>query len=232
MRTLTMIMGILLGAVGIFLFAETGKSFLSVAFVVGIALILVGLVLWFSYRRLNRDTEETVHWVLVEGLTSFLIGLIVLTGYLNADIAVISVFGLWIMIAGIRSVVLAYDSFQQERFKFGVSFLLGVINLVAGICVFFNLALFSWPVLALVGLCLCIQALNVIKIAMEIEYKKPDIIKTKEEIVAEKEEEVLAKKQEMHESIQAAREAKQALEEALEAPTAEEIIASPIEFTE
>lgn len=232
MRTLTMIMGLILVASGVFLFAETGKGFLSVAFIVGIVLILVGLVLCFSYRRLNRDKEETVHWVLIEGLTSFLIGLIVLTGYLNADVAVISVFGLWIMIAGIRTLVIAYDSFQQEKFKFGVGFVLGVVNLLAGLCVFFNLALFSWPVLMLVGLCLFIQGLNVLKIGMEIDYKKPNIIKTKEELVAEKEEEVLAKKQEMHETIQAAKEAKQALEEAKEAQSAEEIIASPIEFPE
>ncbi len=232
MRTLTMIMGLILGAVGIFLFAEAGVGFLSVAFIVGITLILVGLVLCFSYRSLNRDKEEAVHWVLIEGLTSFLIGLIVLTGYLNADVAVIAVFGLWIMITGIRNMVIAYDSFQQEKFKFGAGYVLGVVNFVVGVCVFFNLALFSWPVLMLVGLCLCIQGLNVIKIALEIEYKKPDIIKTKEELVAEKEEEVLAKKQEMHESIQAAREAKIALEEAKEASTAEEIIASPIEFDE
>lgn len=224
MRTLTILVGILLMGVGVFSVAEYGTSFLAIAFIVGIALMLVGFVLCFSYRRLNRDKEEAVHWVLIEGLTSLLLGIIVLTGYLNADVAVSSVFGLWIMIAGIRSVVIAYDSFQNETFKFNMGFALGIANLIAGIYVFFNMAFYPVSVLVLVGLCLILQGLNVIKIGADIEYKKPDLIKSKEELVAEKEEEVLAKKQEMHESIQAAREAKQALEDAKEATTAEEIL--------
>lgn len=224
MRTLTMLFGLILMGVGVFSIAEYGAGFLAVAFVIGIALMLVGFVLCFSYKRLNQETEEAVHWVLIEGLTSFLLGLIVITGYLNADIAVSSVFGFWIMIAGIRSVVIAYDSFQHETFKFNIGYALGLVNLIVGLLVFFNQALFSLSVLMLVGACLILQGLNVIKIGTEITYKKPNIIKTKEELVAEKEEEVAAKKQEMHDSIQAAREAKQALAEAQEASTAGEIL--------
>ncbi|MCQ2550867.1 MAG: DUF308 domain-containing protein [Clostridia bacterium] len=224
MRSLTILVGIILVGVGVFSVAEYGAGFLAIAFVVGIALMLTGLVLCFSYRKLNQDKEEAVHWVLIEGLTSFLLGLIVFTGYINADIAVSSVFGFWIMITGIRAVVIAYDSFQHETFKFNVGFVLGTVNLIVGILVFFNNALFTVSVLMLVGACLILQGLNVIKIGSEITYKKPDIIKTKEELVQEAQEEVLAKKAEMHESIQAAREAKQALAEAQEATTAEEIL--------
>lgn len=224
MRTLTILVGILLMGVGVFSVAVNGTSFLAIAFVVGIALMLVGFVLCFSYRRLNRDKEETVHWVLIEGLTSLLLGIIVLTGYLNADIAVSSVFGLWLMIAGIRAAVIAYDSFQHETFKFNLGSILGLVDLIAGMYAFFNIAIYPVSVMIIVGICLLLQGLNVIKIGAEIDYKKPDIIKTKEELVAEKEEEVLAKKQEMHESIQAAREAKQALADAKEATTAEEIL--------
>lgn len=232
MRILTMLVGLILMGVGVFSVAEYGVGFLAVAFIIGIALMLVGFVLCFSYRRLNQETEEAVHWVLIEGLTSFLLGLIVITGYLNADIAVSSVFGFWIMIAGIRSAVIAYDSFQHETFKLNVGYVLGLANLVVGLLVFFNMALLSLSVLTLVGGCLILQGLNVVKIGTEITYKKPDIIKTKEELVAEKEEEVAAKKQEMRESIQAAREAKQALAEAQEASTAEEILGLQDQETE
>ncbi len=70
MRILTIIVGALLTILGVFSVANAGLSFLSLAFPIGVVLIIVGMVECFAYKRTVED-EENRHWVLIEGLTTF-----------------------------------------------------------------------------------------------------------------------------------------------------------------
>lgn len=81
MRILTIIAGILLTILGVFSVANAGLSFLSLAFPIGVVLVLVGLVECLVYKRIMQD-EENRQWVLIEGLTTFVLGIVVLTGQL------------------------------------------------------------------------------------------------------------------------------------------------------
>ena len=104
MRILTIGVGILLTLLGIFCIANAGLAFISMAFPIGIVLIIVGMVECFSYKK-SLENEEEKHWLLIEGMTAFILGIVVLTGQLAADIAVPVVFGMWVMISGIRGLV-------------------------------------------------------------------------------------------------------------------------------
>ena len=94
MRIVTITAGILLVLLGVFSVANAGLSFISLAFPIGVVLVLVGIAESFAYKRTIED-EENRHWVLIDGLTTFILGIVVLTGQLAADIAVPVVFGMW-----------------------------------------------------------------------------------------------------------------------------------------
>lgn len=232
MRAFLIISGMIMVGVGVFCIANGSLTFIALAFVVGIALIISGAALTLSYNRQNDESSESAHWILVEGLTSILLGIIVLTGYLAADIAVQSVFGLWIMVSGIRSTVIYVDTYEKGRYKFNWPMIIAGLELIVGILGIFNFEILAIPVLFIVGFCLAIQGFDSIRIGLVMTYKKPDVIKTKEELVSDAEEAVENAKAEVHEAIQTAKEAKATLEEVKEAPSVEEVIESPIEYEE
>lgn len=229
MKALNIILGVLLAAVGIFALANAGLSFVSMAFPIGIILVLVGLFESLGYKTADDD-EEDRHWVLIDGITTVVLGVVVITGQLAADVAVIPVFGMWAMISGIRNLVIMTQVKKKEEKDrdFYWDLVVSILNLVVGLYCFFNFKLFNLAVLALIGVIFVIQGVNVIKIGTEMKYKKPDLIKTKDEMVEEAEEKALKARKEAREAVKRAREAKRAIKEAEEAKTFEEIINQPI----
>ena len=143
MRILTIIVGALLTILGVFSVANAGLSFLSLAFPIGVVLIIVGMVECFAYKRTVED-EENRHWVLIEGLTTFILGVVVLTGQLAADIAVPVVFGMWSMISGIRGFVIVTQVVEKKEkdIDFYWTVVVSALNLIVGVYTFFNLMLF------------------------------------------------------------------------------------------
>lgn len=229
MRIITVIAGILLTFLGVFSIANAGLSFLSLAFPIGIILMLVGLVECFVYKRIRNDVDAG-HWVLIDGLTTFILGIVVLTGRLAADIAVPVVFGMWSMISGIRGfAVLAFETDTREKnIDFYWAFLTSLLNFAIGVYAFFNSSLLHLSVLMILGICFVVQGANVIKIGFDIVYSKPDLIKTKDEKIAEAEEAAKEAKKEMKKAIKKARKAKNAVKAAEEAKEFHEIISEPI----
>ena len=229
MRIITVIAGILLTFLGVFSIANAGLSFLSLAFPIGITLMLVGLVECFVYKRIRNDVDAG-HWVLIDGLTTFILGIVVLTGRLAADIAVPVVFGMWSMISGIRGFsVLAFETDTKEKnIDFYWAFSVSLLNLAIGIYAFFNSSMLHLSVLMILGICFVVQGANVIKIGFDIVYSKPDLIKTKDEKIAEAEEAAKEAKKEMKKAIKKARKAKNAVKAAEEAKEFHEIISEPI----
>lgn len=229
MRIITVAAGILLTVLGVFSIANAGLSFLSLAFPVGVCLVIVGLVECFVYKSI-REEVDAGHWVLIEGLTTFILGIVVLTGRLAADIAVPVVFGMWSMVSGIRGfTVLAFETDTREKnidfyWAAGVS----TLNLAVGIYTFFNSSLLHLSVLMILGICFVVQGANVIKIGFDIVYSKPDLIKTKDEKIAEAEEAAREARREAKRAIKNARKARNAIKEAEESKEFHEIISKPI----
>lgn len=218
MKILTIFSGVLMTLLGVFSIANAGLSFLSLAFPIGIVFIIVGMVLCFAYKKVSQD-EENTHWILIEGLTMFMLGIVVLTGQLAADIAVPVVFGLWSMISGIRgfSVLSTWDmEIREKDIDFFWTVIVSALNLLVGVYAFFNSMLFSMSVLLYLGITFVVQGANVIKIGVDIAYNKPDLIKTKDELVADAEAAANEAKKEMKKAIRKARTAKNAVKEAEE----------------
>ncbi|MCQ2547437.1 MAG: DUF308 domain-containing protein [Clostridia bacterium] len=230
MKAITVITGILFAGVGVFSIANAGLPFAALAFIIGIAFIVSGFVLCFSYRRLNSEVAENVHWILMEGLSSLILGIIILTGYLEADLVVLGVIGMWVMISGIRTAVVSFDDYQKDQFKFNYNFIIGIVELVVGVLSFFNQALLGFSVVAIVGVVMICQGLSIVLSGLMIKYQKPDALKTKEELLEEAKEQVEAARSDAKEALQAVREAKENLSDVENNPSLMEQIDEPIEF--
>lgn len=207
LRITTMLTGALFMCGGIYLIANGGVSFMSVAFPIGILFVIGGIVECLSYNSYRGD-EDDKRWILIDGMTTFLLGGLILLNKLSADAVVPMVLGLWVITTGVRNFVTAWENIENRDRKFYDHMAIGLLNLIAGIYVFFDVDIFNLATITMVGLCIVVQGFNIFHIGATIIILKPNFIKTKQEIL----EEATAKAEEAHvaakEAIKAAKEAK------------------------
>ena len=213
MRLLTMLSGLLMIGAGIFLIANGGITFLSVAFIVGLVLVVCGFVECLSYNSYRGDDQERT-WVLIDGTTTFVLGGLILMDKLSADAVVPMVLGFWVIVTGIRNFTRAISRAGKKDATFYEHLLIGAANVIFGIYVFFDKDIFNMAAITMVGLCLLVQGLNLLLVGGTIVIRKPEFAKTKHEKLAElkiqAEEAHIAAK----EAIKLAKEAKAELKEA------------------
>ena len=207
MRILTMLTGILFMGAGIFLIANSGITFLSVAFPTGLAFMIAGVVECLSYSSYRGDNEERT-WILIDGTTTFMLGALIILNKLTEDAVVPTVLGLWVITTGIRNFVRAWERIEERKHDFYDHLVIGLLNLVCGLYVFFDSDIFNLQTMMMIGLCVIVQGINILHVGSTIIIQKPDFLKTK----AEKLEEAAAKAAEAHaaakEAIKAVKDAK------------------------
>ena len=217
MRILTMLTGILFMGAGIFLVANEGVTFLSVAFIVGWMFVIAGVVECLSYSSYRGDNVER-SWILNDGLTTFVLGGLILLNKISADAVVPMILGLWVLIAGIRNFVHAWEHIEERGNAFYDHLIIGLLNIVFGIYVFFDGEIFNLASITMIGLCVIVQGINILHIGATIRIIKPKFIQTKEEML----EEAAAKFEEAHanakEAIKAAKAAQAELKSVEETP--------------
>lgn len=207
MRIITMLTGVLFMGAGIYLVANGGITFMSVAFVIGILFVFGGIVECLSYNSYRGD-EEGRKWILIDGMTTFLLGGLILLNKLSADAVVPMVLGLWVITTGVRNFVTAWESLEKRDRKFYDHMIIGLINLIAGIYVFFDVDIFNLATITMVGLCIVVQGFNIFHIGATIIIMKPDFIKTKEEMLQDAAAKALEAHEAAKEAIKVAKEAR------------------------
>lgn len=207
MRTLNMIMGGLFILGGFFMIFKGGVTFLSVAFVVGLLLILAGAVECLSYKS-YRGVEEDNKWVLIDGFVMFILGILIISNRISADASVPLVLGLWVLTIGVRNLVRAWEKIDDKSNFFYGHGIIGLVNLFVGLYMFFNDSLLAASVASLVGICLITQGTNLIMVASTIVVMKHEKIMTKEELLTKAVEEAGAAHEAAKEAIKMAKEAK------------------------
>lgn len=207
MRTLNMIMGGLFILSGLFAIFNSGITFLSIAFVIGVLFITAGLVECLSYKS-YRGVEEDNKWVLIDGLVMFILGVLIILNKISADVTVPLVLGLWVLTIGVRNLVRAWEKIQNKNNFFYGHVVIGLVNLLVGLYMFFNDSLWEVSVIALVGVCLITQGANLIMVASTIIVMKNEKIMTKEELLTKAVEEADAAHEAAREAVKMAKEAK------------------------
>ena len=207
MRTLNMIMGGLFVLAGLFMIFNGGITFLSVAFIIGLLFIVAGLLECLSYRS-YRGIEEDNKWVLIDGLVMFILGILIIFNKLSADATVPLVLGNWVLTIGVRNLVRAWEKIEHKNSFFYGHGIIGLVNLLVGLYMYFNESLLGISVAALVGVCLITQGANLIMVASTIIVMKHEKIMTKEELLNKAVEEADAAHEAAREAVKMAKEAK------------------------
>lgn len=202
-----MIMGGLFILGGFFMIFNSGITFLSVAFVIGLLFIVAGLLECLSYRS-YRGVEEDNKWVLIDGLVMFILGILIIFNRISADATVPAVFGLWVLTIGVRNLVRAWEKIEHKNSFFYGHVIIGIVNLLVGLYMFVNDILLGISVAALVGVCLITQGTNLVIVASTIIVMKHEKIMTKEELLTKAVEEADAAHEAAREAVKMAKEAK------------------------
>lgn len=189
MRTVMLIASIMTIGSGVFCVANSSAAFLSLAFVIGLVLIILGACEIIVGWRADFAADERGVGLAKDGVIMALVGLAVFTGQVSDEISAQAVFALLLTVEGILSFRPDWlDIMNMERSKrYGIAF--SAMLLVLGIYMFFNTSTLKLPVGLLIGIALILLGLRRFGQSFMIEYNRPNFITGNEEKLREAEEE-------------------------------------------
>lgn len=171
MRIVTIISGVLMLLAGVWCFANPGASFLSLAFVLGIVMIIAGVTGATNYfTEKNRNAEGG--WVIAESILTFILGCIVLSNQLLVDAMVIIFFGMWLLFSGCLRIVAAFQLRRLEEKTWHWTLGFGIVASIVGLYAFVNPITFGLSVGLLVGGFFVVQGANVLVVGINMPHKK------------------------------------------------------------
>lgn len=180
MRILTIIGGILMVMTGAFCFSSPGQTFLALAFIVGLVMVLNGTihaVAYLSGRGLHNKGDNN-GWILTDALITLLLGILVLCNQLVADTAIPMVFGMWVLVTGILRIEAATHINKEKKLKnFRTTMITGVLTTLIGLFGFIN-PLVAWLTTTfLLGLFMVMQGVNIIELGINMPHEKKSYVK-------------------------------------------------------
>lgn len=177
MRLLTIVSGGLCVLSSVWCFANAGKAFVTMAFVIGLIMILQGVVGIAGYFAVKKKMGNSIY-ISSEATLSLLLGIMVITNRLVTDNMVTIFFGMWVLFCGVlrTATVLEFDKEETPMWKYNL--LLGVVSVVIGILAFFNIGISDLSVVMVVALCMLVQGVNIIAGGIEMPKKKLKLSKS------------------------------------------------------
>jgi uncharacterized membrane protein HdeD (DUF308 family) len=180
MRTLTIVSGVLMLACGVFCFVNTGQTFLNLAFVIGIVMVINGVIHTLAYlvgRGLHNKGDNN-GWILVDALITLVLGILVLCNQLVVEVAIPMVFGMWVLVSGILRIEAASRiNRDKKRTNFRSTLVTGILTVIVGVFGFIN-PIMAWvSVVFLLGIFLCMQGINVIELGVNMPHEKRDYVR-------------------------------------------------------
>ncbi len=175
-------------AAGIFCFANGSAAFISVAFVVGLVFLVMGVVELITGRRASYDTFGDGVNLATDGSIMAIFGAVILSGQITDDVTAQMLFALWLIIEGVIDVENIVDKYRRDAELDNASTILCAAMLVLGIYAFFNTRLLNVSAIIIVGASLLILGLRRFKMSFELEYNRVGFLAGNEERLQEAEE--------------------------------------------
>ena len=155
--------GILLAIVGVLFFINPVNSFFTFTTLCGILIIIAGIL------RIIRafGTNSKMYYILT-GIIDILFGFIIWFNPISTTGTLIIVFGIWILLKGIYSIILA---FKYKTFGFNVVTILSIISIILGGIVFIAplSVVFVLPYIPyILGLCFIVLAVTEIYLGYKL----------------------------------------------------------------
>lgn len=180
MRTLTILSGVLMLITGALCFVFSGLTFLDLAFVVGIVMVINGIIHSLAYfigRGLHNKGDNN-GWILVDSLLTLVLGILVLCNQLVVEAAIPMVFGMWVLTSGIlRIEATSRINREKKRTSFRSTLITGILTVAVGIFGFINPVMTLVSVVILVGMFLCMQGINIIELGINMPHEKRSYVK-------------------------------------------------------
>ena len=183
-------------AMGAFCFINSGQTFLTMAFPVGIVMVINGVIhtLSFLSGRGFHNRGDNNGWILVDGLVTLVLGILVLCNQLVVENAIPMVFGMWVLVSGILRVEAASRINKEKKLSnFRSTLITGIATIVVGVFGFVN-PIMAWvSVVFLLGIFMCMQGINTIELGINMPHEKRSYVKiykrTREPVKISKEDE-------------------------------------------
>ncbi len=174
MRILTIISGILLVLTGVFCFANPGETFLSLAFILGLMMvinsIIQGIAYWWGRAGNQHDNNG---WILTEAVITFILGILVLSNQIAADVAIPMVFGMWAMFSGILRVVTAtMIDRHHKKANFIWTLATGLLCALGGLYAFLNPIIAGLAIAVLLGIMFVVQGISTLELGVHMPHEK------------------------------------------------------------
>lgn len=189
MRTLMLIASAAMAAAGIFCVANSSAAFLSVAFVMGIVLILLGIIEIIIGIRADFERDEVGITLTKDGIILFILGLVVISGQITDDTVALTLFGIFLLIEGVMTFRADWLDVTHIAREQRLSMAISSAMIILGTYMFFNTLIFRVPVLLLIGLAMTVFGIRRIIQSFTIEYIRPSFITGNEEKLKEAQEE-------------------------------------------
>ncbi|NLY70156.1 MAG: hypothetical protein GX076_00470 [Clostridiales bacterium] len=159
MKILTIYAGIILAATGIWYFANPGTTFLSVAFVLGVSMLISGII-HIGFYLIFRKRTELILWQLADGILTTVLSILILSNMLVTDGIAIAFFGMWAMYSGVLAITesIGFKRNEISSWFFGIIF--GVLSLAAGIYSFVNPLATGFAMALIIGAIFVLQGAN------------------------------------------------------------------------
>ena len=161
MRAISVILGFLFIATGIYCFFNLGVAFASLTFIWGIIMMIYGIgqiTAWFSARKINGASG----WIAVEGIFTALVGLLI-AFYPLSQLFLAIWFGAWLIVSGIIRIVASLQSKRNlPNAPWGFMMFMGILTMIVGIYGIIHPIVIGMAIAMLFGIFFILQGINAI----------------------------------------------------------------------
>jgi len=133
----TLVASIIFLLLGIILFTNPGSILDFLSFIVGGALVLIGIINILSYRKTLKKLNKEDTSKLIGGIILIVLGLIVGFAISFIETTIRLVFGAWIIYSGIIKLIEVISS-KKEKTIFYVSLTISILMIICGFYVAIN----------------------------------------------------------------------------------------------
>ena len=173
MRTLMLLGSLAMIGSGIFSFANGSAAFISVAFVVGVVFVAMGIIEAIVGSKTDSDVFGSGANLTTDGITMFLFGVVMLSGQITDDVTAQMLFALWLLIEALLGIGGRLKLGGQPDTGDNWTIVLGVAMLAVAMYTFFNTRLLNINAIILIGASVMLLGLRRFIAAFDIEYNKP-----------------------------------------------------------
>ena len=173
LRVLTIISGVLLVLTGVFCFANPGETFLSLAFVLGLIMVINSIIQGIAYCWGRSGQNDNNGWILTEAIITFILGILVLSNQIAADVAIPMVFGMWAMFSGVLRVVTAtMIDRANKKVNFAWTLITGILCALGGLYAFLNPIIAGFAIAVLLGIMFMLQGISTLELGIHMPHEK------------------------------------------------------------